>query len=203
MRMSPLKVLRRTPQATLAVLFLALLLVNPVLGQSISPTYSSTVTTEYPLPIPFAPTVATTFTSYFSSDPYATGTFTVSASGTYTATFSSNPARDMGLWLLTGVFSPSASSTPTTPLANFFAATQTNTTATIPNVTLTAGTQYSYLLVANGGSGTFTLSLSGPGTATFGGSAPTPTPINSRGTLAIMIAALGFLMLVKKRALAA
>ena len=71
-------------------------------------------------------------------------------------------------------------------------------TTTLPNVTLTAGTQYSYLLLATSGSGTFTFTLTGPGAISFAG--PPETPIHPFANLIVMIAALGILVLLKRRA---
>ena len=205
MNTSSVKMLRTILKGALAASCMALLLASPAFGGGIAvvtPTYSAAATTQYPLPIPMQPTVATTFTSWFTAVPvpYATGTFTVAATGSYTATLSTSPVIDNAIFLLTGVFSPNAIANPTTPLGNFFAGTQSLATTTIPSVTLTAGTQYSYLLLAAGASGTFTFTLTGPGDI-YAGPAAT-TPINPLAILPVMIAALGVLVLLKKPSMA-
>ena len=130
--------------------------------------WSTGVTTQYALPLPFG-SVATTLTSYSGfANPYVTGTFYVGTSGTmYSATLTSAPFAN-GIEILTGTFAPSIG-TPTTPLANFFEAEQNGSTTTLASIPLQAGVQYSYLLLfsfASTGSGTFT--LSGPGRISLG-----------------------------------
>lgn len=123
-------------------------------------------------------------------------------SGTYTATLNPNQVIANGIELLTGVFSPSVS-TPTTPLSNFFAATQNvSTTTVLSGVPLTAGTQYSYLLLFNPSSGTATFTISGPGCISFGSntcqnSVPAITP-EALAALAIMIAGIAAYMMMKR-----
>jgi len=204
MRMSSVKTLGSALRGAVAALCLALLLAHPAFGATatITPAFTVNVTTNYPLPIPFQPTVATTFNAWDSSPlPYATGTFTVGTTGAYTATATSSPNADNALYLLTGAFSPNAISIPTTPLSAFFEGTQSAATTTLSNVTLTAGTQYSYLLVTPPGTGAFTFTLTGPGSISLG-SVPN-TPIDPLATVFVMIAALGLLMLLKMRVSAA
>lgn len=204
MKTSSVKTLGSVLRGALAASCLALLLAHPAFGATatITPAYTASVTTNYPIPITFQPTVTTTFNAWETSPlPYATGTFTVGTTGAYTATATSNPNANNALYLLTGAFAPNAISIPATPLSSFFAGTESDATTTLSNVTLTAGTQYSYLLVTTPGTGTFTFTLTGPGSISIG-SVPT-TPIDPLATVLVMIAALGLLMLLKMRASAA
>jgi hypothetical protein len=165
--------------------------------------WSTGVTTQYALPLPFG-SVATTLTSYSGfANPYVTGTFYVGTSGTYSATLTSAPFAN-GIEILTGTFAPSTG-TPTTPLANFFLAEQDGASTTL-SIPLQAGVQYSYLLLfsfATTGSGTFT--LSGPGCISLGSntcSAVLPVPTLEPGAfalLAVLIAVSGIFFLRRPR----
>ena len=207
MKTSTLEASHWVLRGSLGALALALLLVNPAFGQytvSITPTITGTPLTQYATPLP-AVTVGTTFTAYSGVGvEYATGTFSVTTSGVYSATLTppTSPTGN-GVEILTGVFSPSVTPAPTTPLSNFFAALQSGYATTIPSLTLTAGTQYSYLLLFNPGfTGTPTFTVSGPGCISLGGSSscaavPTLTPF-AIAALSILIMGLAAFMLVKR-----
>jgi hypothetical protein len=180
MKTSTTKVLRSILRGPLAAPALAVLLVNPALAQNtvrLTPVFSSTPLTQFATPLPAAPNpVGTTFTSYNGSGAeYALGTFTVGSSRVYSATITSPSGTPNGLEILIGTFSPSASPAPMTPVANLIVRIQSPSVSAIPSLTLTAGTQYSYLLLlkqAYAGSATFT--LSGPGAITLGNNAAVP-----------------------------
>jgi hypothetical protein len=207
MKTSTIKTSRWVLRGSLAALALALLLVNPAFGQytvSITPTFTTTPLTQFAIPLPIG-TVGTTFTAYSSGGgvEYVTGTFSVATSGVYSATLTPTSSMANGVEILTGVFSPSVTPPPTTPLSNFFAGIQTGSTTTIPSLTLTGGTQYSYLLLFNPGyTGTPTFTVSGPGCISLGGNSscaavPTLTPF-AIAALSILIMGLAAFMLVKR-----
>ncbi|MBN8529273.1 MAG: IPTL-CTERM sorting domain-containing protein [Caulobacterales bacterium] len=122
----------------------------------------------------------TTFTTYSSAFTwrYVMHTFTVDQTGPYNATSTTGPDVNT-TYILTGTFAPNTS-TPTTPLSNFVVgAFSGGTTATLTNVTLTAGQQYTALVVYNnpapqGQLNTFT--ITGPGNISCSSCvAPVPT----------------------------
>ncbi|WP_175425739.1 autotransporter outer membrane beta-barrel domain-containing protein [Trinickia violacea] len=131
---------------------------------------TSSLTPSIPFP---ANTVNTSFSSYggFAWN-YSLYSFTVTQSGTYSATATTSPVINT-TYFLTGTYSPSTTS-PSTPIGHFFAselATGTPHSATFPFLSLTAGTTYSLLIAYNTG-GTqaadrFTFTMSGPGCAAF------------------------------------
>jgi hypothetical protein len=142
MKTPNVKMVRTVLKGFFAAFALVLFLVNPALGLTvtITPTVSSTVTTQWAVPLPIG-SVGTSFTGYSGGAvPYVTGTFYVGTSGAYSAAVSGTGVTENGIEILTGVFSPSASPAPTTPISSFLAAIQGNPTSTIPSVTLTAGT---------------------------------------------------------------
>jgi len=100
MKTSTIRILHSILRGSAGALILILLLVNPAMAQynqSITPTFSSVVTTEFATPLPVA-SVGTTFTGYNAIPvPYITGTLYVGASGTYSATLSGVPATQVAL----------------------------------------------------------------------------------------------------------
>jgi hypothetical protein len=208
MKTSTIWILRLILRGSAGALILVLLLVNPAMAQntqSITVTFSPTALSEFAVPLPVPGTVGTSFTDYVGPVPYVTGTFYVVTSGKYSATLSANPAIQNAIEILTGVFSPSTS-TPTTPLGNFFAVETGGfgpaSPSTIPSLTLTAGTEYSYLLVsADPDTETFTLSgpgcIVGLGSSTCTISVPTLSPF-AIGALSILLVGLAAFMMVKR-----
>jgi len=176
---------------------------NTIIGATVPITFNFSGTTQFPLPLPFG-SLGTTFTSYGGGNPFSTGTFYVGTSGAYSATLSSTPSN--GIFMLTGTFSPS-SSTPTTPLANFFQGEQNGSLTTLAAIPLTAGVQYSYLAVFNPPNGTATLTLTGPGCISFGtnncaGAQPVPTlGPGGLALLTMLIALSGTFLLTSRRPL--
>jgi len=115
----------------------------------------------------------TIFNSYNSwvTWRYVMHTFSVDQTGLYNATSTTGPEVNT-TYILRGTFAPNDLADPTTPLSNFVVgAFSGTTTATLTNVTLTAGQQYTALVVYNhpaqqGQLNTF--EITGPGTICSG-----------------------------------
>ena len=91
----------------------------------------------------------TIFNSYNSwvTWRYVMHTFSVDQTGLYNATSTTGPEVNT-TYILRGTFAPNDLADPTTPLSNFVVgAFSGTTTATLTNVTLTAGQQYTALVV--------------------------------------------------------
>ena len=123
--------------------------------------------TSIPLPLPPLGKVQTSFTTYSGRATYVLFPFTVAASGSYTAkAIASNSSVT---YFLTGLFSPSYPTAPTTPISNFFAGNlqYSDIYYSFPSLSLTNGTQYSLLIVFNvptvKPTDKFTFSMTGPG----------------------------------------
>ena len=128
------------------------------------------VTTRIPnIPSPSNTVVTTGFSYSPGSGPYAFTQFPfhVVVSGSYTFT-TTTAGTVQTTYLLTGLFSPIAAGTPTTPIGNFFAgyfAPQTPGVATFPNLPLVAGQQYTILVPVGSGvtPHVTTVDVTGPG----------------------------------------
>lgn len=133
--------------------------------------WSSTSTTRFATPLTSG-SVNTSFTAYSGiAVPYATGTFYVGSSGSFTASLNAG-SIGQGLQIIRGSFVPNASGTPTTALADVLYGTQAGSGITISNINLIGGQQYTYLQLFQGfTSGTDALfSLSGTGCISLGAS---------------------------------
>lgn len=193
----------RTCARRTCVLLSALLLVltgsAAAQSASIPVSWSTAAVTQYPTPLPVG-TVNTAFTGYSGvAIPYVLGTFTVTATGTYSASLTGVTIPN-GVAILTGTFAPS-SGTPATPPSAFIAGEQTGGTTTLPALSLQAGVLYSYLLLfeigTTGSGGTFT--ISGPGSVCLGGSCssvPVLSPI-ALGALMVLLAASAVFLLAR------
>lgn len=131
-------------------------------------TFSNSVTTRFPSPLP-ANTTGTSFTSYSgSATPYALGSFFVGTSGAFSASML-NVGVVNGLLIVKGMFSPNAAASPVNSLDDIIAGTQSSTLSHLTSVNLVAGQQYSYLvLLQSGSSGSGTFLLSGAGCISLG-----------------------------------
>ncbi len=131
-------------------------------------TFSNSVTTRFPSPLP-ANTTGTSFTSYSgSATPYALGSFFVGTSGAFSASML-NVGVVNGLLIVKGMFSPNAAASPVNSLDDIIAGTQSATLSHLTGVNLVAGQQYSYLvLLQSGSSGSGSFLLSGVGCISLG-----------------------------------
>ncbi|RVT92083.1 autotransporter outer membrane beta-barrel domain-containing protein [Rhodovarius crocodyli] len=165
--------------AALALGLACLPVLAPADTISFSGGWSGTTGTQAPtIPTP-ANTVNTSFSAYSSAFAwnYALYSFTVTKSGTYSATVTTGPVVNT-TFFLQGLFSPNSTGTPTTPISNFlYSQLISNGTGsysgTFPSLVLTEGQTYSVLIAFNiGGTQSgdyFNFSMNGPGCAAFSG----------------------------------
>ena len=147
----------------------------------------------------------TTFNSYSSlfTWRYVMHTFTVDQTGPYNATSTTGPDVNT-TYILRGTFAPNDLADPTTPLSNFVVgAYNGTTTATLTNVTLTAGQQYTALVVYNnpapqGQLNTFV--ITGPG-AICSGVCATAVPTVSEWSMILigLLLASGAAVIIQRR----
>jgi hypothetical protein len=172
-------------------------------GATVAVPLSWTIGVETDFPIPIGPlgTLDTTFTAYSFPFPYATGTFYVGTTGSYTVSVSTPGFQNL-VYLLTGPLTISGP-TPTNPLASFFAG-ELNLSTTTYAATLQAGVQYSYVVYFTqaAASGSSTLNITGPGCISLGGNnctvgSPTLEP-GPLALLAILVALSGIFFLRRR-----
>ena len=153
-----------------------LLLLYPGLSLAATSTITSgqsdTNVTYAPLIISDTNTNITAYSSSFRWI-YTLHTFKVCQTGTYAADSTTTNVVNT-TFFLNGTFTPSSIFPPPTPIANFFVSNFSGNTATFTNLNLTAGQQYSVLIVYNQTTpGTYpyqnTLNMTGPGTVIFNG----------------------------------
>lgn len=113
-------------------------------------------------------------TSYAAGNSwnYTLYPFFVGTNGTYSATVTTSPVVNT-TFLLRGLFSPSSVPNPATPIGNFITSSFSGgNTASLTNLPLTAGQQYTFLVAYNiGGSAATdisTLTITGIGCINFG-----------------------------------
>jgi fibronectin-binding autotransporter adhesin len=168
----PVSILGRMAPSIIAPLLLGLGLAPRIVLAAATETFSggwsSATATKSPN---ISAGLNTNFTGYVSGPwNYSLYSFTVTESGTYTASSTTSPVVNT-TFFLTGLFSPS-STAPTTPIGNFFASDFSGTTTTtFSNLALVAGTTYSVLIAYNTGgtqaTDAFTFTMNGPGCAAF------------------------------------